>query len=149
MLNFPSAWQNHNNVYLALVSHTSLQTSAKGIPKHPGTVLLWSDDSWSFSASCFFSTEKDIHFYPAQSLSPSYKNVYSIIKSKTALTCCYNTLWMWKVFWDLMWNMGKGVIWPPFHMFRLEQQITLSRFEHYSQHIHFNCFSSYYPFECC
>ena len=37
-----SDWQDYN-MCLALASSTSLQSSAKGIPKHPGTVLLCSE----------------------------------------------------------------------------------------------------------
>lgn len=55
---------------LALASYTLLQFSAKGIPKHLGTGLLCSDDSWGYGVSCFFSTGKDIHFCPARSLPP-------------------------------------------------------------------------------
>lgn len=149
MLDFLSGWHNYSKMCLALVSYTPLQFSAKGIPKHLGTVLLCSDDSCGFNASCFFSTGKDIHFCPAQSLSPSHQNVHSTIKSETALTCCYNISWMWKVYCDLMWNMGKGVIWLP-----------LDVFSHGHSKSHFlalntiakafiNCFSFYYLFICC
>lgn len=44
MLDFPSGWHNYDKICLALVAYTPLQFSAKGIPKHLGTVLLCSDN---------------------------------------------------------------------------------------------------------